>query len=70
MKLPNYLVVGLLFLVVGCSDYQKALKSENLGVKNKLAQSLYEDGKYRKAAQLYEQLKVSYRGKPLSLIHI
>ena len=42
MKLPNYLVVGLLFLVVGCSDYQKALKSENLGVKNKLAQSLYE----------------------------
>ncbi len=64
MKLPNYLVVGLLFLVVGCSDYQKALKSENLGVKNKLAQSLYEDGKYRKAAQLYEQLKVSHRGKP------
>ena len=64
MKLPNYLVVGLLFLVSGCSDYQKALKSEDAGVKNKLAQSLYEDGKYRKAAQLYEQLKVSYRGKP------
>ena len=56
MKLPNYLVVVLLFLV-GCSDYQKALKSEDPGVKNKLAQSLYEEGKYRTAAQLYEQLK-------------
>ena len=64
MKLPNYLVVVLLFLILGCSDYQKALKSEDPGVKNKLAQSLYEDGKYRKAAQLYEQLKASYRGKP------
>jgi len=64
MKLPNYLVVGLLILTLGCSDYQKALKSEDPGVKNKLAQSLYEEGKYRRAAQLYEQLKVSYRGKP------
>ena len=64
MKLPNYLVVGLLILTLGCSDYQKALKSEDPGVKNKLAQSLYEEGKYRKAAQLYEQLKVPYRGKP------
>ncbi|MDG1930830.1 MAG: outer membrane protein assembly factor BamD [Flavobacteriaceae bacterium] len=64
MKLPNYLVIGLLFLAVGCSDYQKALKTEDPGVKNKLAQSLYEQGKYRKAAQLYEQLKISYRGKP------
>jgi outer membrane protein assembly factor BamD len=64
MKLPNYLVLILLFFVVGCSDYQKALKTEDLGLKNKLAQSLYEQGKYRKAAQLYEQLKTLYRGKP------
>ena len=64
MKIPNYLVIGLLFLAVGCSDYQKALKTEDPGVKNKLAQSLYEQGKYRKSTQLYEQLKTSYRGKP------
>ena len=64
MKLPNYLVVILLFFVVGCSDYQKALKTEDPGLKNKLAQSLYEQGKYRKAGQLYDQLKTLYRGKP------
>lgn len=64
MKLPNYLVLYLLFILIGCSDYQKALKTEDQGLKNKLAQSMYEDGKYRKAAQLYEQLKSSYRGKP------
>lgn len=64
MKLPNYLVLYLLFILIGCSDYQKALKTEDQGLKIKFAQSLYEDGKHRKASQLYEQLKSSYRGKP------
>lgn len=64
MKVPHYLIVSLLFLVVGCSDFQKALKSEDLGVKNDLAQSLYDKGDYRRASQLFEQLKGAYRGKP------
>ena len=42
---------------VGCSDLQKALKSDDITLKNDLAQELYEQGKFRKAAQLYAQLK-------------
>ena len=49
---------------VGCSDLQKALKSDDITLKNDLAQELYEQGKFRKAAQLYAQLKEKYRGKP------
>ena len=57
MKLPKQLVVGLLFLVGGGSDDEKALKTEDQGVKNKVAKTLNEEGKYSKAAQLDEQLK-------------
>lgn len=64
MKVPNYLFTTILILCIGCSDYQKALKSEDVAVKNNLAVELYEQGKYRKAAQLFTQLKELYRGKP------
>lgn len=64
MKLPNYLFTVILLVVFGCSDYQKALKSEDVAVKNDLALALYEQGKYRKSAQLFTQLKELYRGKP------
>jgi outer membrane protein assembly factor BamD len=64
MKLPKYLIIVLLIFLFGCSDYQKALKLEDLGNKNRIALALYEEGKYRKAEQLFEQLKELYRGKP------
>ena len=64
MKLPKYLIIILLIFLFGCSDYQKALKLEDLGNKNRIALALYEEGKYRKAEQLFEQLKELYRGKP------
>ena len=47
-----------------CSEYQKALKSEDLAVKNKVAIELYENGKYTKAIRLFEQIVPAYRGKP------
>lgn len=64
MKVPNYFFIALIFLALGCSDFQKALKNDDLTKKNELAAALYEEGKYRKAAQLYAQLKDIYRGKP------
>lgn len=64
MKVPNYLYTTILILIIGCSDYQKALKNEDVAVKNNLANELYEQGKFRKAAQLFTQLKELYRGKP------
>ncbi len=64
MKVSNYLLIAAVVLFVGCSDFQKALKSEEVKLKNDLALELYEQGKYRKAAQLFAQLKEIYRGKP------
>ncbi len=64
MKVPNYIVILTLLLFIGCSDLQKALKSEDVALKNDLALELYEQEKYRKAAKLFTQLKEIYRGKP------
>jgi outer membrane protein assembly factor BamD len=56
----------LLVLVVlsSCSEYQKALKSEDVAVKFEVATKKYEKGKYQKAIRLFEQIAPSYRGKP------
>jgi outer membrane protein assembly factor BamD len=56
------------FIVVvffwSCSDYQAALKTEDVAVKYETATKLYDAGKYSKAIRLFEQLAPSYRGKP------
>jgi outer membrane protein assembly factor BamD len=57
----------LLFLALifnACSEYQKALKSEDPAVKLSLATKLYDEGKYQKAIRLFEQVIPNYRGKP------
>jgi outer membrane protein assembly factor BamD len=63
MKKLLYLVlVGVFFC--SCSEYQKALKSDDVAVKFDLASRLYEKGKYSKAIRLFEEISPSYRGKP------
>ena len=58
----------LLIFVAGtfmsCSEYQQALKSEDVLEKYEYAQELYADGKYKKALGLMEQIVPVYRGKP------
>jgi len=56
----------LLFACVltSCSQFQKALKSEDIKVKFEVAEKLYDKGKYSKAIRLFEQIAPSYRGKP------
>lgn len=56
----------LLFACVltSCSEFQKALKSEDIKVKYDVAEKLYDNGKYSKAIRLFEQIAPSYRGKP------
>lgn len=57
-----------LFAVVvflsSCSDYQKALKSEDTAVKFTAATKMYEAKKYGKAIRLFEQIAPAYKGKP------
>ena len=59
-----FLVAVLLVTLVSCNEYQQVLKSDNLGAKYKMADSLYNIGKYKKALVLMEQLVPAYRGKP------
>ena len=63
--MKKFLIIVL--IVVGfssCSEYQKALKTEDVAVKFEEASKQYESGKYSKAIRLFEQIAPSYRGKP------
>lgn len=60
-------IVSLLLLVVlfsSCNEYQKALKSEDVSVKYKMADTLFAQAKYSKALRLFEQIAPEFRGKP------
>jgi outer membrane protein assembly factor BamD len=64
-KMKKFIIIVL--IAVGfssCSEYQKALKSEDAAVKLEAATKQYESGKYSKAIRLFEQIAPSYRGKP------
>lgn len=59
--------IYIIILLVGlssCSEYQKALKSEDTATKFKLGEDLYNEGKYDKANKLFAQIVPNYRGKP------
>ncbi|MBB1150403.1 MULTISPECIES: outer membrane protein assembly factor BamD [unclassified Myroides] len=63
--MKKYIGLSLLALTfVGCSPLQKAMKSEDLEFKTKVADQYYEQQKYRKAIRLYEQVETSFRGRP------
>ena len=60
-------IVYILLLVItvsSCSEYQKALKSEDVKTKLDMATKLFEEGKYSKANKLFTQVIPKYRGKP------
>ncbi|MFT5754072.1 MAG: outer membrane protein assembly factor BamD [Flavobacterium sp.] len=57
-------ILLIAFAFGSCSEYQKALKSDDLAVKTKLAADYYETGKYKKVITLLEQASPSLRGKP------
>ena len=61
-KILSILVLTLIFS--SCSEYQKALKTEEIGIKYDVATKQYDNGKYAKAIRLFEQIAPSYRGKP------
>lgn len=57
-------IVALVVFFSSCSEYQKALKSEDVAVKFTEAEKMYDAGKYAKAIRLFEQIAPSYKGKP------
>ncbi len=61
-RLIYIFIIALTFS--SCSEYQKAIKSEDIAVKFEMATELYDAGKYRKALRLFDQIAPKYRGKP------
>jgi len=51
-------------LLWSCNDFQKALKSEDIAEKFALGNELFEQGDYKRAYRLFDQILPSYRGKP------
>lgn len=56
-----FLISFLLFLV-GCSKYQRLLKSDDYNAKYEAAIALYDKGKYERALPLLEELVPLFRG--------
>lgn len=54
----------LVVFVSSCSQYQKALKSDDTTLKLEQATKMYDAKKYAKAIRLFEQLSPVYKGKP------
>ena len=64
-KMKKIFVLLLLSVVLtSCSDFQKALKSEDPAVKAEVAKQMYDAEKYAKAIRLYEQAAPSFKAKP------
>ena len=47
-----------------CSEYQKAVKTEDAEIKAKVGSKMYERKKYMKAIRLFEPIAATYRGRP------
>lgn len=63
MKKLIYILI-ILITFSSCSEYQSALKTEDIAAKYNLAVKLYEAGKFDKASRLFQQILPKYRGKP------
>ena len=64
-KMKKFLVLFTALLVLSsCSEYQKALKSEDVAIKYEVSSKMFEKGKYEKAIRLFEQIAPAYKGKP------
>ncbi len=64
MRLPLFILICFTILFSSCSQYQQVLRKDDMGKKYAFADSLYNQGKYKKALKLMEQLVPAYRGKP------
>ncbi|MBO0329623.1 outer membrane protein assembly factor BamD [[Muricauda] lutisoli] len=51
-------------LLLSCSEYQKVLKETDAKAKYEMAEKLYEEGDYKRAVRLFEQIAPKYVGKP------
>ena len=64
-KVLIFVLLVAVALAAGCSSkFEKLLESHNYGEKYRTALKLYEEGKYTKAAQLFENVAMNAQGTP------
>lgn len=56
--------IFLAVLLGSCSDYQKVLKNTDVKAKYDMAQKFYDEGDFKRANRLFEQIAPKYIGKP------
>ena len=59
-----YLSILGLFVFSSCSEYQKVLKEDDVKAKYELAEKFYNEGDFKRAQRLFEQIAPRYVGKP------
>ena len=71
MMKKGLLFLGMLAVMLSCSEYQDVLKNDDTAKKYAMAEELYEEGKaeeskktLRKSMRLLEQIEPELRGKP------
>ena len=62
MKKLGTVVILILFVLTGCNEYNKVLKSTDYEFKYKKAVEYYETGEYVRASSLFQDLVNVYRG--------
>jgi outer membrane protein assembly factor BamD len=61
----RFLILSALCVVLySCNEYQKVLKNEDVKAKYDLAEKYYEEGDFKRANRLFEQIAPKYVGKP------
>ena len=66
LKMRTFYTLTLvsLFLFSSCNEYQKVLKNEDVKAKYDLAERYYNEGDFKRANRLFEQIAPRYVGKP------
>jgi len=59
-----FLFLALAVALQSCSEYQKVLKNEEVKPKYDMAEKFYEEGDFKRANRLLEQIAPKYIGKP------
>lgn len=59
-----FFLLAAVIVFSACSPYQTVLKEDDIQAKYTFADSLYKQGKYKKAIKLWEQIVPLYRGRP------
>ena len=66
LKMRSFYFLALLSLVFfsSCNEYQKVLKNEDVKAKYDLGEKYYNEGDFKRANRLFEQIAPRYVGKP------